>query len=147
MQKPYFAMFQEVKRSLVPAAGGVFRLPRKLPRHIAMELVLTGDPISAQRAYDLGFINELVEPGKAFEGALALAKRIEVNAPLAVRQGMALVRDGVSATDEEAWQQSKDAMRFLVKTEDYYEGPKAFVEKRDPVWTGKMMPPRNKARL
>lgn len=95
----------------------------------------------------MGFVNTLTEPGKAFEGALALAKRIEVNAPLAVRQGLKLVQDGVmteSADDEEAWQQSTDAMRFLLKTEDYHEGPKAFVEKRDPVWTGKMLPPRPK---
>src|SRR3954470_14348602 len=75
----------EVKRSLVAAAGGLFRLPRALPRNVAMELALTGDPIDAERAHALGLVNVLTEPGGAVDGALALAERIAVNAPLAVR--------------------------------------------------------------
>src|SRR5438309_11919725 len=75
----------EVKRSLVAAAGGLFRLPQALPRNIALELALTGDPIDAERAYAFGLVNVLVEPGQALDGALALAERITANAPLAVR--------------------------------------------------------------
>ena len=64
-------------------AGGMFRLPRKIPRHVAMEMVLTGDPITAERAYQLGFVNRLVDPGKAFNEAMKLAEQINVNAPIA----------------------------------------------------------------
>src|SRR5205814_7952141 len=76
----------EVKRSLVAAAGALFRLPRALPRNIALEMIMTGDPISAERAYEFGLVNDLCEPGDAFDRALALAERITVNAPLAVRK-------------------------------------------------------------
>src|SRR5437870_12238631 len=75
----------EVKRSLVAAAGGLFRLPRALPRNVALEIALTGDPIDADRAYNLGLVNELVDPGQALDKAVALAERICANAPLAVR--------------------------------------------------------------
>ena len=75
-----------MKRSLVAAAGGLFRLPRKIPLNIAMELALTGDPITAERAYHFGLVNELCEPGQALDGALALAERIAANAPVAVRE-------------------------------------------------------------
>merc|ERR1712014_462264 len=75
----------EVKRSLVAGAGGLFRLPERLPRQVAMELILTGDPMSAGRAKELGFVNELVEPGTAKAAALVLAERIAQNAPLAVQ--------------------------------------------------------------
>src|SRR5947208_4042830 len=75
----------EVKRSLVAAAGGLFRLPRALPRNVALEIVLTGDPIDAERAHALGLANQLVEPGQALDAAIALAERICANAPLAVR--------------------------------------------------------------
>ena len=76
----------EVKRALVAAAGGLFRLPRALPRNVALEMGLTGDPISAERAHALGLVNELVEPGAAVDAAIALAERIVTNAPLAVRR-------------------------------------------------------------
>ena len=132
----------EVKRSLVPAAGGMFRLPRRLPRAVAMEMVLTGDRITAKRAHELGFVNVLVEPGAdanaaALEAALALAARITVNAPVAVREAACVVRAATLASDEEAWELSQKAMHTLVQTEDFFEGPRAFVEKRAPVWTGK----------
>src|SRR5436305_9599127 len=80
----------EVKRSLVAAAGGLFRLPRALPRNIALEIAMTGDPIDAERAYGFGMVNDLVEPGAAIEGALALAERICANAPIAVRESRPL---------------------------------------------------------
>lgn len=128
----------EVKRSLVAAAGGLFRLPRKLPFNVAMELALTGDPISAERAHHFGLVNRLVEPGKALEAALELAEAICVNAPLAVRESRRLVLESITVTDDaEGVRQSGAALMGLASTEDFAEGPLAFIEKRDPVWKGR----------
>ena len=127
----------EVKRSLVAGAGGLFRLPRALPTNIAMELVLTGDPIEAQRAYDLGFVNQLVESGQAVEAAVALAERICVNAPVAVRESRTVVLQGAMADDDTAWRLTNEAFARVVQTEDFSEGPKAFIEKRAPEWKGR----------
>ncbi len=127
----------EVKRSLVAGAGGLFRLPRALPTAIAMEVVLTGDPIDAQRAYDLGFVNQLVEAGQAVDAAVALAERICVNAPVAVRESRAVVLAGALADDETAWRLTNEAFARVVQTEDFAEGPKAFIEKRPPEWKGR----------
>jgi len=128
----------EVKRSLVAAAGGLFRLPRKLPFNLAMELALTGDPISAERAHHFGLVNRLVEPGTAFDAALELAEAISVNAPLAVRESRRLVLESVAVSDDgEGVRQSGAALMGLASTEDFAEGPMAFIEKRDPVWKGR----------
>jgi enoyl-CoA hydratase len=127
----------EVKRSLVAAAGGLARLPRILPPQVATHMMLTGDPLDAQRAYDLGMVCELTEPGQALPAALALAEKINANAPLAVRHTMRIIRDGADQTFEETWNQGRAAIRELGSTEDYREGPRAFVEKRAPVWQGK----------
>jgi enoyl-CoA hydratase len=127
----------EVKRSLVAGAGGLFRLPRALPRAIAMEAVLTGDPFDAQRAYDLGFINELVEPGKAVDAAVALAERICANAPIAVRESRKVLLEGVMADDDTAWKLTNEAFARVAQTEDFSEGPRAFIEKRAPEWKGR----------
>jgi enoyl-CoA hydratase len=127
----------EVKRSLVAAAGGLFRLPRALPRNIAMELALTGDPIDAERAHHFGLVNELVEPGKALEAALALAERVTVNAPVAVRESRRVLLDGMLADDDTAWKITFDAMAKAMATEDFAEGPRAFIEKRAPEWKGR----------
>ena len=128
----------EVKRSLVAAAGGLFRLPRKLPFNIAMELALTGDPISAERAYHFGLVNRLVEPGTAFDAALELAEAISVNAPVAVRESRKVVLQALGTDDEKVlWDASNAAFAKVAQTEDFAEGPMAFIEKRDPVWKGR----------
>lgn len=126
----------EAKRSLVAAAGGLFRLPRVLPRNVAMELGLTGDPITAERAHHFGMVNELCEPGQALDTAMGLAERIAANAPLAVRETRRLMIELVGCDDETGIRRSTEAMIGLASTEDFWEGPAAFIEKRDPVWKG-----------
>lgn len=127
----------EVKRSLVAAGGALFRLPQKLPSNIAAELLLTGDPISAERAHHFGLVNVLCAPGEAMTEALELAERIATNAPLAVRESLAVMTASRGADDAEAFTMSNQAMGRLAATEDYAEGPLAFIEKRDPVWKGR----------
>jgi enoyl-CoA hydratase len=128
----------EVKRSLVAAAGGLFRLPRKLPFSVALELALTGDPITAERAHHFGMVNELCDPGLAVDAAMALAERISVNAPLAVRESRRLMLESIEVTDDaEGIRRSNEAMMGLAATEDFAEGPKAFIEKREPEWKGR----------
>src|SRR5437660_308169 len=127
----------EVKRSLVAAAGGLFRLPRALPRNVALEIVLTGDPIDAERAYALGLVNELVEPGHVVEAALALAERICANAPLAVRASRRILLASAYADDEVGWRMTNEEFVKIFQTEDFAEGPRAFIEKRAPEWKGR----------
>ena len=127
----------EVKRSLIAGAGGLFRLPAALAQNVAMEMALTGDPISAQRAFDLGLVNKLSEPGNVVKAAEDLADQISVNAPIAVRESRKVVLESHGVPDEEGWQITRDHFRTVVKTEDFKEGPLAFVEKREPVWKGR----------
>jgi enoyl-CoA hydratase len=127
----------EVRRSLIAAAGGLVRLPRVLPSAVATHMMLTGDAIDGERAHALGMVCELTPPGGALDAALALAERINANAPLAVRHTMQILREGADQTFEETWKQGRAAIRELAKTEDYREGPRAFVEKRPPVWKGR----------
>ncbi len=124
----------EVKRSLLAAAGGLTRLPRALPLAVAMEIILTGDPISAERAAHFGLINELCEPGEALDAAMRLAARINANGPLAVRESRRLVLEGLTQSDKEAMRSAGHAQMALRHTEDFQEGPRAFIEKRAPVW-------------
>ena len=127
----------EVKRSLVAAAGGLVRLPRVLPPAIAMELAVTGDTLSAERAHHFGMINEICEPGQSVATARALAARITANAPLAVRQSRQLILDAPNQSDREGITAAGRVMVELSHTEDFAEGPRAFIEKRPPEWTGR----------
>jgi len=127
----------EVKRSLVAGAGGLVRLPTVLPTKLATYLLLTGDPIDAQRAYELGMVCELTEPGQALAGALAVADRINANAPLAVRRSLAILAAGIDQTFDETFTQGRVALKDLALTEDYHEGLAAFAEKRAPIWQGR----------
>jgi enoyl-CoA hydratase len=127
----------EVKRSLVAAAGGLFRLPRALPRNVALEIALTGDPIDAERAYNLGLVNDLVGPGEALDKAVALAERICANAPVAVRESRTVVLAAATNDDQTLWRLSGEAFGRVAQTQDFAEGPRAFIEKRPPAWQGK----------
>lgn len=127
----------EVKRNLVAAAGGLFRLPERLPRNIAMELALTGRlDFPAERAHHFGLVNRLTEEGEALTGALALADEVTASAPLAVRESMAIVK-ATAPDEEEGWQLSGEGIMKMFGTEDFNEGLTAFIEKRDPEWKGR----------
>lgn len=127
----------EVKRGLVAGAGGVFRLIEQLPRKVALELLFTGEPISAADAAEWGLINQVVPDGTVLEAALALADRITVNAPLSVQASKRIAYgadDGVIAGEEPKWARTAREFTGLLKSEDSREGPIAFAEKRQPVW-------------
>ncbi|MGH9118777.1 MAG: crotonase/enoyl-CoA hydratase family protein [Acidimicrobiales bacterium] len=127
----------EVSRSLVAAAGGLFRLPRTLPLAVAQQVVLTGQPISAERAWQLGMVNELCEPGQARAAAVDLAERVCANAPVAVRLSRQVLLGSLGQGDDEGWRLTADAFRTVARTEDFHEGPRAFIEKRPPTWLGR----------
>jgi enoyl-CoA hydratase len=127
----------EVKRSLVAAGGALLRLPRAIPRGIAMELALTGDPILAERAHELGLVNRLAEPGKALETALALAGEISVNGPLALAATKRIMAESVDWPESEFFERQGKIAGPVMASEDAREGSRAFAEKRAPQWRGR----------
>lgn len=125
----------EVKRGLMPDFGGAFRITRVLPRNIAYEMLATGDPLTAERAERLGFVNVLTEPGDALDGALALAERVVANAPIAVRAALDTARREVAPDETAIWRHSDAAHEALLKTNDVREGIDAFFARRPPRWS------------
>jgi enoyl-CoA hydratase len=124
----------EVKRGLVAAAGGLIRLPKRIPYHLAMELALTGDPVGAERAYEFGIVNRLAEPGEALTVARELADGIVRNAPLALMASKRIVQHATDWAEDEAWAKAGEIGGPVFGSEDAQEGAKAFAEKREPVW-------------
>ncbi len=127
----------EVGIGVVPTCAGLFRTPRALPLNLARQLILTGRPIPAQRAYEAGFVNVLADPGEALLEAETLAEQICANAPVSVQACLAAVNDLVAADDELGWEQTERALRAAARSADAREGVAAFLEKRPAVWSGR----------
>ncbi|MEV8031656.1 crotonase/enoyl-CoA hydratase family protein [Streptomyces sp. NPDC002742] len=127
----------EVTRSLVAAAGGALLLPRRIPYAIAMEMLLTGDPITAQRGAEVGLVNRLVPAGTALEAALELAARVASAGPLAVAATKRIARSSADWTLAEGWEEQERIIAPVFVSEDAREGAAAFAEKRSPVWNGR----------
>jgi enoyl-CoA hydratase len=127
----------EVKRSLVAAGGALLRLPNRIPYHVAVELALTGDPISAERGHGLGLVNRIAEPGAALDAALELAGAIVANGPLALAATKRVLTEAPAWRPEEAWARQAEITGPVLTSEDAREGAAAFAEKRAPVWRGR----------
>jgi enoyl-CoA hydratase len=127
----------EVTRSLVAGAGGALLLTQRVPRALALELLLTGDPIGAARAAEIGLVNRVVDDGQALEEAIRLAMRIAANAPLAVLATKQIAHHGGDWSAAERWDEAARLMRPVFTSQDAREGASAFAEKRAPVWQGR----------
>ena len=127
----------EVKRGLAAAAGGLIRLPRQIPSRLAMELALTGDFITTERAQSMGLINRVVPAGTALDAAKEMAAAICANGPLAVRISKQVVTQSGDWSGEEMWQKQQEVVMPIFTSEDAIEGATAFAEKRAPNWKGK----------
>lgn len=126
----------EVKRGLMAMAGGAIRLPRRMPRSLALEALLTGDPITPQAAAEHGLVNRVVPPDELELVSLELANRIARNAPIAVRETLQLARSADGGDETGLWQANDAATLRVVTSADAREGPRAFMEKREPQWSG-----------
>ncbi len=126
----------EVKRGLVAGAGGLLRLPKVLPYQLAMQLALTGEPLSAATAHTYGMVNMLTEPGQALAAARALATKVASNGPLAIRASKQIVSMSVEYTNPDVFAAQNELVNPVLVSADALEGARAFSEKRSPVWTG-----------
>ncbi|MGY1595186.1 crotonase/enoyl-CoA hydratase family protein [Geodermatophilus sp. SYSU D00708] len=127
----------EVTRSLVAAGGAALQLPRRVPFNVALEMLLTGEPIDAARATAVGLVNRLTPEGGALDGALALAATIAANGPLAVAATKQVARGSTDWTTTEGWARQDEIAGSVFTSEDAREGAAAFAEKRPPVWRGR----------
>jgi len=127
----------EVKRGLVPGSGGMLRLPARIPYNVAMQAVLTGEMIDAQRAHGLGLVNQLAVPGKALEAALEMGRIIAANGPLAVQTAKRILVQSRDWAQAEMFDKQRPLIAHIFTSEDAREGATAFVEKRAPRWQGK----------
>jgi enoyl-CoA hydratase/carnithine racemase len=127
----------EAKRGLIAGAGGLIRMPKRLPMAVALELAMTGDPIDAERAQSLGLVNKVVPADSLLDEAIALAQRIAANAPLAVRYSKNVMKRAAEVPESEGWKINQEAVGIVFSSADAMEGPIAFAEKRPPNWQGK----------
>ncbi|MCW3018489.1 MAG: crotonase/enoyl-CoA hydratase family protein [Solirubrobacterales bacterium] len=127
----------EAKRSLIASGGALLRLPRRMPYHLVMELALTGDPFPADRFYELGVVNRLVEPGAAVDAALELAAQLGKNGPLALIASKQILQEQFDWSSAEMWEKQGTISGPVMTSEDAKEGASAFKEKREPVWKGR----------
>jgi enoyl-CoA hydratase len=127
----------EVKRSLVAAGGAALLLPQRVPRAVALELLLTGEPMDAERAAAVGLVNRVVDEGAALDAAVELAAVIAGNGPLAVAATKQVVQSTASWGPEEMWDRQDEVVRPVFASEDAREGSTAFAERRPPVWRGR----------
>jgi enoyl-CoA hydratase/carnithine racemase len=127
----------EAKRGLVAAAGGLVRLPRQIPRRIAMELALTGEFIDARRAYELGLVNRVVAPGTALETARVLGQTIAANGPLAISASKRVIVESQDWPLDELFRRQSAVLDPIFQSEDAVEGATAFAQKRAPIWKGR----------